>query len=377
MQPSSTKIRHLSMTSKLRSFTPRSMAGKAGSIVAAVVLLASCAANTAQSSSSQAVATTFQTLMTTSYPASLAPTSAPVPPSSSISSAVEKTTTSNVSTSVPVRGKFGTTSAPIPVQVTGLALSDGRTRQVVMCPPFGVAGVGSNSSLVPTPQCLQPIPVSGLDMQALASPNHNATNSWGQVHIQAVWNGVSLKVVSQRLPNSSDTDPFASPRLAVACPAPTGGWIPGALPANLNDGRIQKAAGPGFGGLAIGYPGGAPPVPNNGDLHGAIQVLVVGVTGDLPAAESRIRKVYKQNLCAVHAVNRGADVTQQTNKLNSPLIANDPSLKGLMDSFVTQFTLGNPQLVMHVIVDSPGLERMLSKLGGPGVLVDAWIKPTV
>jgi hypothetical protein len=47
-------------------------------------------------------------------------------------------------------------------------------------------------------------------------------------------------------------------------------------------------------------------------------VLFVGVTGDIAAAESRIRKVYPHNLRVVRAVHRGADVTEQVNKLNTP-----------------------------------------------------------
>lgn len=249
---------------------------------------------------------------------------------------------------------------------------------VVMCPPFAVAGVGTVSAETPTPSCAQPIPVAGIDLGKVASPEHNSTHRWGEVHIVAGWNGTALAVRSQRGPVEADRDVRDLPPDGVACPAPPGGWKVGGVQDDPAIGKIQPAAGSGFGGLAMGYPHGGPTNTDGSNpsysLEHTEQVVVVGVTGNIPQATAAIRKVFTGNLCVVRSPTTAAEVDRQNKQILAAL-GDHFADHGVMSIGGTQNPLGTPVNQIDVVVDTPQLEKMLAGVDGPPFVVDAWITP--
>lgn len=273
--------------------------------------------------------------------------------------------------------RFGTGAHPIKVQVTGMVQIDA-TGKTVMCPPYPVAGVGTIDTEIPTPDCAHPIPVSGADTRKLAFAGHNKSHHWGNVHFEAMWNGSTITVLSQRLPEPSDQPDNLDP-WTTACPAPPGGWKSGDAVGVRGYDRIQGAAGRGFGGLALGYPQGFPT--NNdgknpsGTLGNKQQVVVVGVTGDMAIATAAIRKVYGGNLCVVHAEYTDAAVTVQFGVLSKVMEKGGSRRLGIFSSSISQKPLGNPYLSVDVVVDTPEIQSQLAGLDDPPVLLKPWIQP--
>jgi hypothetical protein len=121
--------------------------------------------------------------------------------------------------------------------------------------------------------------------------------------------------------------------------------------------QIKAAAGPGFGGLAFAGP-----------------VAVVGTTGNIAEATSSIRKVFAGNLCVVKAANTETAALAQRDAF-AAAVGNDWMTPGLTMFGITELPLGTSRLIINVVVDTPELEELLSKLHGPDPLIDAWIAP--
>ena len=269
---------------------------------------------------------------------------------------------------------YGTVAAPIKVRVTGQVLASTKGK-VVMCPPYAVSLVGTVSDEPQTPQCQGGVPTAGIDLAKMSMAGHNSDFRWGNVHVEATWNGRSLQVVTQRRTTSSDSPGFIEE--PVTCPAPAGGWKVGGVQDDPGVDKIQGALGSTYGGLAMGYPHGGPTNtdgtnPSYG-LQDTEQVVVVGVTGDLAAATKAIRTVFKDNLCVVHSDLTDAEVQKQQSAVDAAL---DWSKLGVTSITQTQKALGVPgPTEINVIVDTPELEKVLSTIAGPPLRVVPWIQP--
>lgn len=272
---------------------------------------------------------------------------------------------------------FGSAAMPMTVQVTGLVLADNKGT-VVMCPPFPVAGVGTTSKEPPTPDCRHAIPTAGVDITKVGAPQHNSTHRWGEVHIIAAWNGAALAARSQRLPVEADQQHPERLGDHVACPAPTGGWKLGGVQDDPGIQQIQVAVGSGFGALAMGYPHGGPTNADGSNpsysLDHTEQVVVVGVNGAIGPATTAIRKVFKGNLCVVRSATTAALVDRQDKQILDAL-GDDMTKIGVIDVAGTQDPLGTPGIAVDVVVDTPGLQKMLAGVPGPAIVVNAWITP--
>lgn len=248
-----------------------------------------------------------------------------------------------------------------------------------MCPPYTVAGVGTDSSVVPTPDCSHPVPVTGVDLDPahLTFAGHNSTHRWGQTHIEAWWNGRTLSATSQRRPDTGDQQQ-ADQLLptGVPCPAPAGGWKLGAVQES-GIGKMAAAVGADFGALAMGYPHGLPTNENGANpsysLDHTAQVLVVGVTGDIPAATAAIRKLFGDNLCVVHTEIAGAEVKTQFDRMTG--IANAAWDADVMSIGSRIVTLGTQTNQIDVVVRTPGFDKRIAVIPGPAITVNDWIHP--
>ena len=273
--------------------------------------------------------------------------------------------------------RYGTTAAPIKMRATGQVLAP-KTGNVLLCPPYDGSLVGTVSVEPQTPTCLHGIPVSGVDLDAMSLAGHNTTARWGQVHVEAMWDGRALTVTSQRTTTTADSPAFV--QQPVTCPAPASGWIAGSTQDDPGIDKIKDALGGAvYGGLAIGYPHGAPTDeggqnPSDG-LQNTEQVVVVGVTGDLATATTVIRTVFKGNLCVVHSDVTDAQVQQQQAALEAG-ISKGWSTLGIMAMSQTQKALGVPgPIQIDVVVETPELDKALRSLPGAKVEVVPWLAP--
>lgn len=338
-------------TSSVRSLSPTSSAMTGGPDTAPFSALTSAATASVLSSATRG------------------PTPRPVTPTPAAST-----------TSPPAQAIYGIPSRPIRVQLTGQVLKG--PHNVVMCPPYATALTGTLSQGTPTPDCSHPIPVSGADLNPthLTLAGHNATHSWGQTHIEAMWNGRTLTATSQRRPTSGDQD-RADHLLptAVGCPAPAGGWKLGAVQDDDAIANIGQAVGADFGALALGYPHGGPTDeggtnPSYG-LQDTEQVLVVGVTGSIPTATAAIRKLFRGNLCVVHTDANGADVNRQSTKIRSTFDGRWDNY-GVISTGGRVPTLGTETNQIDVVVRTPELDKLIASIPGPAITINPWIKPT-
>lgn len=289
--------------------------------------------------------------------------------------------TAAASTTSATRGKrpFGTVADPIAVQVTGLVLADTKGKSV-MCPPFPVSGVGTVSGgPTPTPDCLDPVPVSGVDLDHLQSPGHNTTHRWGNTHIQATWNGSALTVRSQRDPQPKDQDPLPNGVDHLTCATPARGWALGPTQNDQGIAKIEAAVGADFGGLSMGYPHGGPAnVDGNNpsyELTQTEQVVVVGVTGNIAVATKAIRTVFQGNLCVVHASATKAVTDHQAATILAAL-GPDMTKSGVITVATGQPILGTQTNEIQAVVDTAKLEQLVAGLAGPPVTISPWIKPS-
>ncbi len=274
-------------------------------------------------------------------------------------------------------GGYGSPQSPIRVQVSGLVLAD--KSGVLFCPPLPVAGIGSVTLPAEpvTPDCLQGVPVTGMDLTRLADATHNSSHRWGQGHATALWDGSGLQVISQRLPTRADSE--VQPNLPddVGCPDPAGGWKLGDTQNDPGIDKIERAVGSGFGGLAMGYPHGGPTNTDGSNpsysLEHTEQVVVVGVTGDRAAAVRSIRKVFTGNLCVVHADHTGAEVTGMLNQM-AAAVGDHAAKMGIMSFGATQQPLGNPIFSLTVVRETQEVDALLSRLTGPPAVVYPWMK---
>lgn len=376
----------------------------AGTMVAVGVLLAGCAdpaalgvgasrvsvpatakpassIDTASSSSGPVVSSspTFtRSSLVAVAPVGTGNSSATAAPTSGVPAATTSIAAGAPTSATPRKPSLGTVADPIGVQVTGMVLADSKGK-TVMCPPFPVAGVGTPPGApTPTPECLDPVPVSGVELDRLQSPGHNTTHRWGNTHIEATWNGIALTVRAQREPQPKDQDPLPNRVDHLTCATPAHGWALG--PTQNDDGiaKIDAVVGADFGGLAMGYPHGGP---NNVDgnnpsyeLTNTEQVVVVGVTGDIAVATKAIRTVFQGNLCVVHAGATKAVTDRQAATILAAL-GQDMSKSGVIAVATNQPILGTQSNEIQAVVNTTKLEQLVAGLAGPPVTISPWIKP--
>ncbi|GGM05696.1 hypothetical protein [Nakamurella endophytica] len=269
-------------------------------------------------------------------------------------------------------GRFGTPAAPIEVAVTGMVLID-RAGAAVLCRPYvdgGGAIVGGPPN--PTPRCDRPIPLTGLHADHLAGASHNADHRWARTHLVGRWDGRGLAVEQQGPPTADDV-PERDVDTEVPCRPPAGGWTRGATQELPGIDRIAAAVGPAFGALALGYPEGHS-TGSDGDLSDAVQVVVVGTTGDVAPARAAARSVFAGNLCVVRAAHTDREIQRQHAALRSALEDRWQAL-GVWAFGSRQVPLGTPSSSIEVDVDTPQLEAVLSRIPGPPVTVHAWLAP--
>ncbi|MGI8416085.1 MAG: hypothetical protein ACR2P2_07725 [Nakamurella sp.] len=280
-------------------------------------------------------------------------------------------------TSPPRSGPLGTAGHPIEVRATGavLATASGSTQ---ICPPYPhaaqremaeVSGASSSTAEEPTPDCTDPVPVTGIDMTKVAMPGHNSSHRWGMVTVSGSWDGAVLHVTSQRPATPNDQQSFdGAPPDTVSCAAPASGWKPGMVQNDPGIGKIEKTVGPDVGQLAIGHPDGTT------GPGSTTQVLVVGVTGDLDDATTAIRGVFRGNLCVVHAENSASEVARQR-ELLATAIGNDWSRLHLMLTSDHTVRLGEVNNEVSVAYETQALRDVLAKVPGPTITVNAWLNP--
>lgn len=277
----------------------------------------------------------------------------------------------------PGKRSLGTVADPIGVQVTGMVLADSKGK-TVMCPPFPVAGVGTVlGAPTPTPDCLDAVPVSGVDLDRLQSPGHNTTHKWGSTHIQATWNGSALTVRTQRDAQPEDQDRLPNGVDHLTCATPADGWALGPTQNDEGIAKIEAAVGADFGGLAMGYPHGGPTnVGGNNpsyELTKTEQVVVVGVIGDVAVATKAIRTVFQGNLCVVHASATKAVTDRQAAAILAAL-GPDMTKFGVITVGTGQPILGTQTNEIQAVVDTAKLEQLVAGLAGPPVTISPWIK---
>lgn len=300
-------------------------------------------------------------------------------PATATATATSPTTATATAQATPGKRSLGTITDPIAVRVTGMVLAD-TNGKTVMCPPFPVAAVGTVSGApTPTPDCLDPVPVSGIDLDHLQSPGHNTTHRWGNTHIQATWNGSALTVRTQRAPQPKDQDPLPNGVDHLTCAIPANGWALGPTQNDEGIAKIEAAVGADFGGLAMGYPHGGP---SNADgnnpsyeLTHTEQVVVVGVTGDIAVATNKIRTVFQGNLCVVHASATKAVTDRQSAAIMAAL-GPDMTKSGVITVATGQPVLGTQTNEIQAVVDTAELEQLVASVPGPQVTIIPWIKPS-
>ena len=303
-----------------------------------------------------------------------APVEAPRTSTSSAPPASSSAPSSSAPSNTPV---YGTPGHPIKVQVTGQVVASSKGK-VVMCPPFPVAADGVVGGTEPqTPSCQGGVPISGVDVENMSDPGRNSAGRWGQIHIEASWDGHSLTVLTQRKTTKADDQPFVDQ--PVTCPAPAAGWKVGSTQDDPGIDKIAGAVGAAYGGLAMGYPHGGPTNvdgtnPSYG-LQDTEQVVVVGVTGDIAAATAKIRAVFKGNLCVVHSDLTDAEAQRQEAALTAA-IGGEMGRYGMISWSVTQKALGVPgPIEIDAVVDTPTLEHLASTIPGPPIKIVPWIQP--
>ena len=254
------------------------------------------------------------------------------------------------------------------VRVSGLARQD-PTGTVLMCGP-------ATSTMMldpahPERECLNGVPTTGLDLDALAEPGQVNGYRWGSAAIEAWWDGTSFVVTAQGPP-----DPYLIPHgpPPVPCPAPAGGWPIDDQMFGLDPDAVRDAVGPGYADLGAGYPSGQP-VFDDANPSGTIVpvVLVVRTTGDVAAADAAIRAVYSGNLCVGSAPWDMATVEAQRARIDRWVMEEaDTSVPTWATG---QNESGYPVNTMTVGEVTPGLRALIDELGEPAPEIDAWIRP--
>ncbi|MDQ6657650.1 MAG: hypothetical protein M3Z00_05400, partial [Actinomycetota bacterium] len=236
-------------------------------------------------------------------------------------------------------------------------------------------GTATTTSEPATPDCTDPIGVSGIDVTKVARPGHNSTHRWGLVSVSGRWDGRALQVTSQRpatateLESADDTLPTA-----IGCSPPAGGWKLGATQDLVDIDKVERAVGPDVGQLAIGYPYGTGNVGPSNDLSHTAQVLVVGTIGEIDRARAAIRAVFTGNLCVVHADRSTSEITHQSMLLRAAF-GNHWQALHLMSFGDHTVRLGDANNEVNVAYETQALRDVLAKVPGPTITVNAWLHP--
>jgi hypothetical protein len=172
------------------------------------------------------------------------------------------------------------------------------------------------------PTCGNPkFAVSNVKVSALANANSVNGLTVGFGYLQGTWSDGNIAVTRQGPPQSTSAEETPSAPLpttpdTVPCPAPAGGWQ-----------SATSGKEPGLSALASyvkqhpntvsGYGSLYPAV--DGKVDPNVRVFIVGVVGDVAAAQRAISTVNPGNLCVVKADHSYADVTHADSMAKSKI----------------------------------------------------------
>jgi hypothetical protein len=249
----------------------------------------------------------------------------------------------------------------------------GRTPR--FCAPVPEAAVGSAGPEQP-PSCSLGVDLVGADLDRLSDPTAFRGTRWGRAGITGRYAAGAVTVTSQGPPAA---DPYPTPRPLdpPPCPAPAGGWRPGALDRSALSAlsALIEARPSAYGEVAMTYPDG-----RSGTSGQPTEVALVTTTLDPAQAEHELRTRFDGNLCVQPAVRSRAEVDAVLGRLlPSGGAGHDAALQAYREHQVFEsgpdHLAGRVQLAL-VVLDQAAYAWLRGIDAGTGI-IDArpWLRP--
>lgn len=216
---------------------------------------------------------------------------------------------------------------------------------------------------LPPPPCPLAVTAKGVDLDRLADrkvSDEGRVSGW--VRLRGVYRAGTLEVTDQWAERPDNTGPPRHP-VPASCEPPSGGW-------RTENGDSQRLATfvdshrQRFSGLDIAYPTGRP---------GSINVMVVGVVGETPAAaQAELARYYDGNLCVVKATNSLAQLDNA--RWAAAAIMNDQR------TTIHSVTTGDddpedPRVMVRMVRLDPDTYDKLRAIGLDVLTLDPWLRP--